>query len=256
MKIRILGAHNIETKNTRFSSLLVDDILALDAGSITSRLPLKAQLKLKAVFLTHRHYDHTRDIPALGMNFYLAGKQEDIYAIRPVYEDFAARLLDGVLYPDYTQIPAGRPTFKINIIEPGKAVTVDRYKVKPVMVQHAVPCSGYQVVAPDGKKLFYTSDTGPGLEETWRQVMPDLLVIELTAANRYHDFSIQAGHLTPELLHRELESFRRLKGYLPRIVTVHANPLNEKEMAAELGLVVSDLKADIQIGREGMLIEI
>ena len=57
MKIQILGAHNIETRETRLTSLLVDGILALDAGSLSSGLSIEDQCEVKAVLLTHRHFD-------------------------------------------------------------------------------------------------------------------------------------------------------------------------------------------------------
>ena len=79
MKIRILGAHNIESKDTGCSSLLIDGVLALDAGALTSRLSLKAQQRLEALLLTHRHFDHVKDIPTLGMNFSLVKITGDIY---------------------------------------------------------------------------------------------------------------------------------------------------------------------------------
>jgi ribonuclease BN (tRNA processing enzyme) len=252
MKIKILGAHNIESKDTGCACLLIDDVLALDAGALTSRLSFEAQQKLRAVLLTHWHYDHVKDIPILGMNCFLLGKTLEIYTTRPDYEDLAAYLLDGKLYPDFREKPPDKPALRFNIVEPGREESVEGYRILPVTVNHAIPCVGYQVTSPDGKKLFYTSDTGPGLAECWRQVSPDLLIIEVTSINKYQDFSIEVGHLTPALLQKELESFRELKGYLPRVVTIHANPIDEKELEAELSVVAGTLKIDIQLGREGM----
>ena len=256
MKIRILGAHKIETKETRCTCLLIDDILAIDAGALTSRLSLKAQQRLKALLLTHRHYDHIKDIPALGMNFFLLGKTLEIYTIRSVYEALSRYLLDGVLYPDFRKEPPGKPALKFNFVAPGREVTIEGYKVLPVKVNHAAPTVGFQVTSSSGQKLFYTSDTGPGLAECWRQVSPDLLIIEVTYTNGCYDLAMKAGHLTPSMLRKELESFRRIKGYLPRIVTVHADPLEEKVLAAEIAGVAGALKTEIQPGREGMRIEL
>ncbi len=42
MNIRVLGAHNTESRTTRYMSLLVDGILALDAGGLTSSLSFNA----------------------------------------------------------------------------------------------------------------------------------------------------------------------------------------------------------------------
>jgi ribonuclease BN (tRNA processing enzyme) len=74
MKIRFLGAHNCETATTGLMCLLVDDVLALDAGALTRHLSVSAMFNLEAVLLTHGHFDHVRDIPTLGMNLFLHGK--------------------------------------------------------------------------------------------------------------------------------------------------------------------------------------
>ena len=142
------------------------------------------------------------------------------------------------------------------MVEHGREETVAGYRVLPVAVSHAVPATGYQVTSPDGKKVFYTSDTGSGLADTWRQIRPDLLIIELTALNKYADFARESGHLTPSLLQEELESFIEINGYLPQVVTVHMNPLDEKGILAELAVVTRALNADIRPGREGMRIEV
>ncbi len=73
MKIRFLGAHNLVTNTTRTMTLLVDGVIALDAGCLASALSFKAQRQIHSVLLTHAHYDHTRDIPAFAMNLFLGG---------------------------------------------------------------------------------------------------------------------------------------------------------------------------------------
>ncbi|MEE8420857.1 MAG: MBL fold metallo-hydrolase, partial [Dehalococcoidales bacterium] len=80
MKIKVLGAHNCESSATRLVSLLIDDVLALDAGSLTSSLTFAAQQKLKAILLTHQHYDHIRDVPAIAMNALFYETNISVYA--------------------------------------------------------------------------------------------------------------------------------------------------------------------------------
>jgi phosphoribosyl 1,2-cyclic phosphodiesterase len=154
MKIRLLGAHKIETKETRCSCLLIDDILAIDAGGLTSRLSLKAQQKIEALLVTHRHYDHVKDVPALAMNFFILGNTLELYTIPSVCDDLAKYLLDGVLYPDFRVVPPGKPALKCNVVTPGREVSVSGYTILPVSVNHAIPCVGYQVTSAAGKKLF------------------------------------------------------------------------------------------------------
>jgi ribonuclease BN (tRNA processing enzyme) len=256
MKVEILGAHNILSRESRNISILIDDILAIDAGSLAASLSFTAQQKLRAVLITHQHLDHTRDIPALGMNFYLFESSLDIYSTVATFEAIKPRLLDDVLYPDYTQKPPEKPALRFKMVQAGREESIAGYSVLPVPVNHAVPAMGYQVASPGGKKVFYSSDSGPGLADCWRQVRPDLLFIEVTALNKYIDFARETGHLTPSLLQQELESFSEVNGYLPQIVTLHMNPLDEKGIRAELAVVARALNVNIRIGREGMRIEL
>ena len=81
MKVRILGAHNCETREYGHTCFVVDDILAVDAGSLTSNLSLEEQNRLQALILSHRHYDHIRDVTALSTNFYHSGTSVDLYTL-------------------------------------------------------------------------------------------------------------------------------------------------------------------------------
>jgi ribonuclease BN (tRNA processing enzyme) len=256
MKIQILGAHNIESRESRFSSLLIDDVLAIDAGALTSSLSQAAQRNLKAVLLSHQHYDHVRDVLSLGINFSLYGGTIDIYATGVTYQVLQSHLLNDIVYPNYMTKPPEKPSLRFREIEAGKEETIAGYTVLPLTVNHTVPTVGYQVTSADGKKVFYTADTGPGLAEVWRQVSPDLIIIEVTAPNGWRDFALKTGHLTPELLQPELESFRGIKGYLPQIVLVHMNPIDETEIKKEIAAVAGALKTTIRFGHEGMILRL
>jgi len=256
MNIRFLGAHNCESQSTKFISLLIDDILAIDAGGLTSSLSFEAQQKLKAVLLTHHHYDHVRDIPALGMNFYLHHATIDIYSTQPVYNALTAHLLNSELYVNFLEDPQTDPTIRFNIIEPYRTEQIAGYSILPIKVNHSVPTIGYQVTSPEGKTLFYTGDTGPGLAECCKRVSPQLLITETSWSNRYEDFAKESGHLTPNLLRQELAAFQELKGYLPQVVTVHMSPHLEKEIEAELAVVSKALNHPITLAYEGLEIDL
>lgn len=251
MKIQILGAHNCESQNTRLPGILVDDILALDAGSLSSSLSFPAQRKLKAILLTHHHYDHVRDVPAIAMNLFLSGASIDIYSTATVYDAITTRLLDDKFYPNFLERPPENPTIKFTVIEPLKAITISGYSVLPVPVQHSVPAVGYQVSSPDGKVMFYTGDAGPGLTDCWKQISPQLVILEVTASNRFDDFGRQSGHLTPNLLKQELLVFRELKDYLPQVVIVHMSPGLEEEIRAEIAAIAGELNSQVSPGYEG-----
>ena len=249
MNIRILGAHNTESNKTRMNCILIDNKLVLDAGGLTSSLSLKAQMRLKTVCITHAHYDHVRDIPALGMNLYLNRGNINICATAEVYTSLTKYLVNDDLYPNWFK----RSVFRFTRLEPYQSRLVDDYTIMAVPVNHPVPTVGYQVSGSDGKTLFYTGDTGIGLTDCWRHISPQLLIIEVTASNRYEE-SVGNGakHLTPRLLYDELKSFCNLKGYLPQVLIIHMNPPLEDEIRSEIAAVSESLNCSITLAYEGM----
>ena len=140
MEIRVLGAHNMESLNTRMEGHLIDGVLALDAGGLTRALTFEEQRGIRAVILSHRHFDHVRDILPLGL--FIRGKDVtiDLYAIQDTIDFISEKLLDGSLYPDFLRTPSPeRPAFRLNVVDFHKEYDVLGYRVKAVPVPHAVP---------------------------------------------------------------------------------------------------------------------
>jgi mRNA degradation ribonuclease J1/J2 len=165
MNIKVLGAHNYAGQNLKMVSLLIDDVLAIDAGALTSSLPPEAQRKIKALLLTHHHYDHIKEVPALAMCLAFGGATAKIYSIPTTLDVLARNLMDGEIYPDFREKPEQNPTVSFNEIEPHKAELIEGYSVLALPVNHSIPAVGYQVTAADGKTVLYTGDTGPGLAD-------------------------------------------------------------------------------------------
>jgi len=256
MDIKLLGAHNCESESTRIPGILIDDTIVLDAGGLTSSLSFSAQQDIKAILLTHHHYDHIKDIPAIAMNFYLSESSVTVCSIPPVYDALVNHLMNNSLYPNFLERPRKNPAINFVVMELHEAKQVEGYEVLTIPVNHSDLSVGYQLTDSDGKAVFYTGDTGPGLAECWQQISPQLLIIEVTAPDKYRESMSEPGHITPGLLKEELESFRELKGYLPEVVTVHMNPFLEEKIKAEIASVSKELKSPIIPGCEGMQLHI
>ena len=256
MELEILGAHNCESVDTKLTSLFIDRTIAIDAGGLTSSLSFSAQQQIKAILITHHHFDHIRDLATFGMNTYMMGPT-NVYSMDSVLNVISAHLLNDVLYPDFRNKPIpDRPCLKFCPLEPDKEVLIEGYAVLPIPVNHNVPTIGYQVTSPDKKSLFYTGDTGRNSSSLWQAVSPGLLITEVTMPNRFEFVAQASGHLTPRLLKDELLDFKSIRGYLPPVVTVHMSPQLEGEMRQEVAQVATELEAKITLGYEGMKITI
>jgi len=259
MKVKLLGAHGLESTATKFMSILIDDALALDAGTLASSLSLSQQGKLKAILLSHSHADHAAGLASLSMRAYLTAATVEVYTIKETIDALTTHVFNGVIDPEFTRMPSSEnPAIRFHRMETYKPQLIEGYTVLAFPVHHSVPAVGYQVTSGDGKSVLYSGDKGPGLPSHWEYIHPDLLILDCGGSNRWSARAPEIGHMTPALLKPELAEFRQHKGYLPPIILVHMAPLfnNEIEISEEAGKVAKELDTQITLGYEGMEIEV
>lgn len=258
MQIRFLGCHHTETSKTRLSSLLVDGVLALDAGAITSTLTSEEQSQIEVVLITHHHYDHVRDLPTLALGGYGTGVTLPIFGTPETLDHLQRHLLDGSLYPDFTRLPtAEQPRLRLIPLKPREEQELCGLKITPIPVAHSVPAVGYHVRSLQGRSFFHTGDTdGEGLAETFRATSPDLVIVETTFPNSQEPLATLTHHMTPSILERELHSLQLNGGTVPRIIAVHMNAQAEEEIVEELAQSASRLGISITVAHEGMITEV
>ena len=235
MELRVIGCHGGETPKHRTSAFVVDERLAIDAGSLTSGLDLKSQCALKAVLVSHAHMDHVRDLATLADNraqnkappLVVAGTRQTIAILKKHF-------FNDLLWPDFTRIPTGRhPAIRFFEIRSEKPVSIADYEVRAIAVNHSIACSAF-VVRGQGGSLAYSGDTGP-TERLWHvlNATDDLkaLLMEVSFPNSERRIARASGHHTPETLQRDLRKLVRSKE-LPTLL-YHIKPSFEQEVRRE-----------------------
>jgi len=258
MKLRVVGAHNFASRDHRLACLLVDDVIALDAGSLSVGLTFEEQRRVRAAFISHRHYDHIRDLLVFGLAASYMGTSIDVFGPAPTVNAIADAFFGSGLYPDpRTRPSAERPAVRLHVVEAHKSVSLDGgYTVQSTPVVHAVEATGYEVTGPDGRRVFYSGDTGPGVTQAWPHIRPHLIALECTLDDAMAERAKTSVHLTPRTFGEALTQFRRTHAYLPKVVAVHLSPFSEAKIRAELPVVGLSLGTDIAIAGEGDVFDV
>jgi ribonuclease BN (tRNA processing enzyme) len=252
MKVRFLGTHNSESKTTKLVTILIDNKLSIDAGCLASQLTFLEQRRIKAILLTHGHYDHIREVPAFAFNN--IDHTTKVYGTMQTLDILKTHLVDGVIYPEFTKkIPffLEKPSLKFITITTFKKIKIDDYQVLPLPVNHTINSVGYEITSKNGKKIFYTGDTSSGLSSIWKIISPDLLIIDLTFPDNLEKRAENSGHLCPKLLRKELIELYQVKNKFPEITLIHLNPKFEDEIKTEIRKIEKDLKITINLANEG-----
>jgi ribonuclease BN (tRNA processing enzyme) len=257
VKVRFLGTHNAESKDTRLSSILLDDIIALDAGSLASELTFSEQEKIKAILLTHGHYDHIRGVPAFAFNN--PHQTTKVFGTSETLKMLSTHLVDGVIYPKFTKkIPffLEKPSLKFLTLEPFHPIDIDGYTVLALPVNHTIRTVGFEITAKDGKSVFYSGDTGPGLSSLWDHISPHLIIVDLTFPNKLETRAMNSQHLCPKMIKKEILELYKIKKYYPQIYLIHLSPKFETEIRKEVQEISKELDLPINIAFEGETINI
>ncbi|HUT53079.1 MAG TPA: 3',5'-cyclic-nucleotide phosphodiesterase [bacterium] len=235
MKVRVLGCYGGELPGYRTTCFLVNNNVMIDAGAATAALPLKDQVKIDAILLTHSHLDHVRDLGFLADNVF--GKREGpvrVWALPETIRSVKAHILNNTIWPDFTQLPdAEHPVMSFHELREGIPVEVEGLAVTAIKVNHLVPAAGY-IVKNQTAGFAFSGDTGP-TEALWKAAAAvDALravFLELSLPDRLAELAELTRHLTPASALKELIKLNRPD--LP-VYFFHMKPQYLKEIVNEV----------------------
>ncbi len=235
LKVKVLGAFGSEGQGQRPSAFLVDDRILVDAGTVGGALSVAEQVEIEHALVTHAHLDHTVGLAFLTDTLAMVApdRRVTVTSINPVIESLRSHAFNDLLWPDFTAIPNGtRPVLGFRSLAVETEARVGDLWVTPVPVEHTVPTTGF--VIHDGETGFvYSGDTGPTarLWQIARQMRGlKALIVETAFPNRLDALARVSGHLTPDMLRREID---KMPPDVP-IWVYHIKPQLFEETAEEL----------------------
>ena len=146
MRLKVLGAYGACDATHNLTGYLIEDRIAVDAGTLTSKLTLAQQARIEAVFLTHAHADHMRDLPHLIHNrFHQNAPPLIVLASRDVMQRLRDYVFNGEVWPDFEQFispDTGKPAVQYSALQQGKRCEINGVGFTSVNVSHSVPAAG------------------------------------------------------------------------------------------------------------------
>jgi cAMP phosphodiesterase len=250
MKVKILGCSGSEGIGHNPPGFLVNDVMMLDAGTITAALSIDAQSKITDILISHTHLDHIKSLLFLADNIIgRIKKPVKIRAIPKVIDAIRKHLMNDLIWPDFTRIPtADNPVLAYAPMPVGRSVNIAGLKVKTIPMNHPVPAVGF-LVSDAKSAILYSADTGPN-EGLWKEAAKaknlKAIIVDTSFPNSLDGIASLSGHFTPGQLHQDLTKAR--VGYDVPIYIYHIKPVHKKK-------VISELKAlgrkNVKVLREG-----
>ena len=211
--------------NQFLTTFVVDDVLAVDAGSLGLLGSTEAQARVKDVFLSHTHIDHIASLPIFVENVFQDGAEcPTLHATEAVADSLRRDVFNGRLWPDFIGMSTPeQPFLHLNTLRPGVPVRVGALRVTAVEVDHLVPTVGF-VIEGETASIVIAGDTGP-TARLWEVAHEarNLKAVFLEAAfpDEMTWLADASRHLTPALLAAEVAK-------MPRGVPVYAVHLKPK----------------------------
>ena len=253
MKIQVLGCAGAELPGHNMPGVLIDRTVLLDAGTIGLALDFQDQKDIENIFITHAHLDHIKAIPFFADNLVTreTGHTVSIHSDPEVIQILKQHLFNGLLWPDFSVIPSvENPTIRYVPMASETTVKLNKHRVTAYHVNHTTPAVGYLVVSDSGKRIVYTGDTGP-TDQIWQacdEHVLEAVIIEMSFPNRMTDLAIKTGHMTPDLLAKEI---LKMKNLPLRFFISHSKPLYMEEIYDELAEISREY---IEILQDGQVI--
>lgn len=238
MKIQLLPStfdQGFATQEQRLTCYLVDDCVAIDAGSIAIALSDKQRDTVRDIVVTHPHMDHIASLPIyIDDLFGFLEAPIRIHATEEVIDLLERDIFNWTVYPRFSELRNEHgPVMEYVPVKTGVEFAVAHLRMIAVNVNHIVPTIG--LIITDGKAtVAFSSDTAE-TEEFWTLVNNtphvDALLIEASFPNALSKLAEDSRHFTPESLNREL---RKLNHNGLDILTVHLKPAYRETVTSEL----------------------
>jgi cAMP phosphodiesterase len=189
--------------------LVVNDRVAIDAGSLAMGATDAERASVRDVVLSHAHLDHIAGLPLfLDDLFSTLIEPVRIHASKEVIEVLERDVFNWSVYPRFSELRNGSgPVVEYVPFSNGAEFSIGDLSIKPLNVNHKVPSSGF-ILREGDTNVAITGDTF-SMGDFWDEVEItgplSSMLIECAFPDELGDLAAMSHHLTPSSLRLELE---------------------------------------------------
>lgn len=251
MRVQVIGAASA-APGFPLSTFLIDEELAVDAGSLGWFAPVEVQSRIRHILLTHSHLDHIAGLPVLLDNVYsLPNPPPTVYGLPDTLDALERYLFNNVLMPDFVELSRKlRPFLNLRPVAVGQPFQIGSLRVEVFPVHHTVPTVGYKI-SHENTTVIIFGDTldAPELARQLART-PGLRAVFLEASfpNEQAELAKVSCHLTAEQFLQMAREF----GEVP-VYAVHLKPAFVDQILGQLQ--AGGLK-NVQAATPGLVVEV
>ncbi len=190
-------------------SIVIDDRVAIDAGSLAFSCTDVHRVQIRDVILTHTHLDHIAGLPLfIDDLFSILTEPVRIHATREMIDILERDIFNWSIYPRFSELSNDNgPVVEYREFARGTSFEVAHLSVISVGVNHQVSANGY-IVSDGSGSVAITGDTAE-TDDIWKACneTADLkaVLVECAFPDELGDLATVSHHLTPARLKHELK---------------------------------------------------
>ena len=249
MKFRIVPS-TLDGRRQLLTSYLINDSLAIDAGSLAIGLTPEEQLRIRSIIITHAHLDHVISLPLMVTDLFEELREPiKLYATPSDFDAIQQHLLTQRVWITLETMKNSRTELiEYHPIKPAESFFAEGLKITPIAVSHTVLTHGL-LVEDDKSALLFTSDTG-ATDRIWQvaETCDKLraVFIDLSFPDRLTELARVSCHHSPATL---LEELPKIKSGVP-VYAVHLKATYYDQVAAEIAALNHPRIQIAEVGRE------
>jgi cAMP phosphodiesterase len=230
--------------------LLVNDTVAVDAGSLAMAVNDVERAAIRDIVLTHAHLDHIAGLPLfIDDQFSDLTEAVRVHASQDVIDILERDIFNWSVYPRFSELSNSHGNvMEYRPFQQGQSFRVGGLVFDAVKVNHKVPCSGF-IVSDGPVSIAITGDTA-NMDGFWEVVAErpiKALLVECAFPDELSELAEMSHHLTPTGLANELEKFEHAAC---EILVVNIKPSYRQTVLREIeALGIPNLRP-MEVGRE------